>query len=73
MPKYSVTITCTIEGDDPDLAYLDNCSKKKFQTPQDVVNYLNDVLAEELVLESTEIHVDEIKKNKMSRKRVVSK
>ena len=56
VPKYNVDIKGTVDGDDAELAYL-NKGKLRFETAQDVREYLADFMAEELAFETTEIKV----------------
>ena len=71
MSKYSVTITGTIDLDDPELSYLKN-NNTVLSTSNDIVKYLTDILAEELALETTEIRVKECK-SKMPQKETIFK
>ena len=56
VPKYNVDIKGTVDGDDADLAYL-NKGKPRFETAEDVREYLAEFMAEELAFETTEIKV----------------
>ena len=59
MPIFDITIKGSVDGDDPELSYL-NKGRTRFATADDVLKYLAEFMAEELAFETINIEVVQV-------------
>lgn len=68
VPKFDVTIKGTVDGDNPELAYL-NIRGPRFSNADDVRAYLADFLSDEVAFETSEIQVVSIANDMITKQR----